>query len=484
MKKLFICLFLAGALFAACNDEDDNALVTSADLEVQDFIWENLNFWYFWQSDVPDLADNRFSTNAGYSEYLKQFPDPADLFENLLYSEDRFSYITDDYNELLDSQQGVFKTNGVEFGLVQFPFPGSDDLFGYVRYILPDSDASEKNIERGDIFIGVNGTQLTITNYIDLLFGENDSYTLNMANIEDFSPNGVDVMLTKTEYTENPVFIAETLDVDGQNVGYLMYNGFTASFDQQLNDAFAQFQADNVTDLIVDLRYNPGGSIGTSVRLAGMITGQFTGELFARERWNEKVQPLLSDSQLVNNFTAQLGNGTALNSLNLNRVYVITTRSSASASELLINGLSPYIEVIQIGGTTRGKNEGSITLLDYINDEGAINPNHTWGMQPLVLRLENSVGFSDYTDGLTPDIELAEDLENMGVLGDVNEPLLAEAIAYISGGAAKAAFSGKTIQLPVENIISDSKRAIPGSKLYKDSPLQKKHLQKELQPEY
>ena len=473
MKKLVFFLFLTGLLFTACKDEDDDIFVISRELDAQDFIWLNLNFWYFWQESIPNLEDG-FSETTEYVPFLNSYEGPRELFEALLYEDDRFSYITDNYNELLDSQQGIFKTNGVEFGLV--PFADSDDLFGYVRYILPDSDASDKAIERGDLFIGVDGIQLTINNYIELLFGDNDSYTLNMADINGnvIEYNNTDVFLEKVaNYIENPVFIAKTIDVNGENVGYLMYNGFISSFEQELNDAFGQFQSDNVTDhLIVDLRYNPGGSINTAVQLASMITGQFTGDLFARERWNTKVQSLLSSAQLNNDFTDELSDGTSINSLSLSRVYILTTGSSASASELLINGLTPHIDVVQIGSTTRGKNEGSITLLDYINEDGDINPSHTWGMQPLVLRLENSDGFSDYTDGLPPDTELEEDLENLGVLGDVTEPLLAEAIAQISGGVSKSLTAGKAIQMPVRNEIADSKRfTLKGSRMYKDGQL-------------
>ncbi|MDA8686831.1 carboxyl-terminal protease, partial [Robiginitalea sp.] len=127
---------------------------------------------------------------------------------------------------------------------------------------------------------------------------------------------------------------------------------------------------------------------------------------------------------------------------------MITSRSTASASELVINGLDPYIEVIKIGTTTTGKNEFSLTMVDDPNRPGApfiytasrevnINPDNSWAIQPLVGRNENSIGFSDYTAGFVPDIELRENLQNMGILGDPAEPLLARAIQEITGLSAK-----------------------------------------------
>ena len=139
---------------------------------------------------------------------------------------------------------------------------------------------------------------------------------------------------------------------------------------------------------------------------------------------------------------------------NINKVYILTTSRSASASELLINGLTSHIDIIQIGDTTYGKNVGSITVYDYVDNQGTKNPDHTYAMQPIVLKIANSAGFADYDNGLDPNIELKEDISNMGVLGEVSEPLLSSAINQITG-------SGKRdykVILPIENIIDNPKR--------------------------
>jgi C-terminal processing protease CtpA/Prc len=461
MKKWLYAVLAFGIL--ACSNDDDGVdlpdnpnPIPDANVVVQDFMWQAMNLWYFWQENVPNLADDRFLTDEEYTEFLASDSDPAAFFENRLrFSEDRFSFYSDDYTELTQSLAGITRNNGMEFGLIQFT--GSTSIFGYVRYILPDSDASTKEIARGDLFTGVNGITLTVDNYQDLLFGENNTYTLNMADIQgnDVVPNGREVSLTKEEnFQENPVFLTEVFEnIGGKTVGYLMYNGFTNEFDRELNDAFAVLNSRGVTELVLDLRYNSGGSVNSSRLLSSMIYGTKTDEVYIEQQWNGKIQEAFTADDpdaLKDFFASSVSQGVPINTLNLTRVYVLTTRSTASASELVINGLNPYIDVILIGVTTRGKNEFSLTMVDDPNRpgapfiytperEGSINSENDWAIQPLVGRNKNSVGFFDYTDGFAPDIELQEDLENLGILGDPNEPLLARALQEISGISAKTA---------------------------------------------
>ena len=192
-----------------------------------------------------------------------------------------------------------------------------------------------------------------------------------------------------------------------------------------------------ITELILDLRYNGGGSVQNCVELASMITGQYDSEIFAEEIWNQKLLTYLEErfgrESLINRFVNKLENEEQINSLKFNRVYIITSSESASASELLINGLASYIEVIQVGEKTFGKNVGSITVYDYIDNEKTKNPDHTYAMQPIVLKIANSDGYADYTDGLEPSTEVEEDIRNLGILGDPFEPLLATTLNLISG---------------------------------------------------
>ncbi len=483
MKKLFY-LFTFIVISSCSKDKELNIPGTvnpnpDAGVEVQDFMWKAMNFWYFWQEDVPNLADDRFvNTPEGVTEYtafLDSEDNPGLFFDNkLLFSEDRFSFYNEDYKVLTQSLAGISRSNGLEFGLVRFQ--NSENIFGYVRYIVPGSDAASKNIARGELFTGVNNQALNLDNYTQLLFGENDTYTLNMAEFIDgqVAANGKEVTLEKEQtLAENPIFISKSFEINGEKIGYLMYNQFTNEYDAQLYNAMAGLKAGGITNLIIDLRYNPGGSVNTTRLLASMIYGTDKSKLFLRKRYNDKLQPEFDKDQLEVYFTDKVG-GTTINSLGLNKVYVLTSASSASASELLINSLEPYMDVVQIGDVTRGKNEFSTTLVDdrdnsYLYTPSRVNQINSkvqWAIQPLLGRNENADGFFDYTSGLVPDIELKEDLANLGILGDENEPLLARAIQEITGSTGKRDF---TVSVPVD-IISSSKALSPmGERMIDDT---------------
>jgi len=440
--KLILFTLLFGGLFTSCSKDADDVIdkliVNGRDLTVENFIYRGLNDYYLYKADVPELANDFFPTQTERNDFLNNYATPEDLFyDGLVASQDKFSFIIDDYVELENTLSGISKTTGLSYGLVRY-CSSCSEVFAYVRYILPNTPAADSGLERGDIINRVDGQQITDENFGQLFAP--DAFTVGLATLDESTITSTDETfdLTKiADYNTNPVFIAKTLDVDGQKVGYLMYNSFTDEYDPQLNDAFGQFKAEGVIDLILDLRYNGGGSIRTATDLASMITGQFQGQLFMKEQWNAKWQAYYESNnpeRLLNKFNTTIKTGELINSLNLGRVFILTTSRSASASELVINGLDPYIDVVQIGETTTGKFQGSVPLYDSPNfGRLNANPNHTYAMLPLVLKSTNSAGVSDYIDGLVPDYTISEDFENLGMLGEPNEPFLKVAIDVILG---------------------------------------------------
>jgi carboxyl-terminal processing protease len=413
--------------------------VSLKDIEIQNFMWRSMNLWYYWQSRVPNLADSKIENTSDYIKYLNANPEPENFIKSLLDPEDRFTFYSDDYTELTNTLSGISKSNGLEFGLV-LKAEDSEDVILYTKYTVKNSDAERQGVQRGDLFNRVNGTPITTSNYLELLFSTDDSYTLGKVEYVDgdFVNREESVLLTKEEnLAEHPIYLDTVLTVEEKKIGYLMYNAFIANYDTEVLAVFDEFQSNGVNEVVLDLRYNSGGSTASARKIASRIYNATEETVFARQDWNEKWNEAFG-SQLEDYFDTNKG-------LNLQRVYILTETTSASASELLINGLDPHMQVIHIGDTTRGKNEFSITLVDDVSGysnfpflyhpsrESFINSNVSWALQPLVGRYENSIGFSDYTNGLVPDFIQSESVLNMGQLGSTNEPLLAKAIEHITG---------------------------------------------------
>jgi C-terminal processing protease CtpA/Prc len=463
----------------SCEKTKTYAVDATINDDINFFIRKGLNTYYLWQQDVPDLADDRFANSNDLYLYFREYASPEAVFESLFYKPaDRFSWIVEDYIALENSFQGINVSHGMEFGLVQNK-DGSNNVFGYVRYIIPGSDAATKSISRGMIFNGINGSSLNLDNYLALLSSDETNYTVDFADYNDGNPisNGNSISLSKVELTENPIAITKVFDEGSKKIGYLLYNQFARNYDGQLNAAFSNFKAEGINELIIDLRYNGGGSVSTATYLGSMVTGQFNNELYSQEVWNDKVKDAFSADNFINNFTNQIRNTDtngdvvlqeSINSLGLNNVYFITSYSSASASELVINSLSSYIDVKLVGKTTRGKQVGSITLYDSDNLKRTgsnLNPDHTYAMQPLVLEISNKDN-KNYPEGIVPGsvdfpgIELGEDYGDLGILGDRSDPLLDRTLLYITTGTKTTNKNVKSFDFKE---VFDSKLRTPAS---------------------
>ena len=435
--KIFIINLLITVIFLSGCKKDEPPYDELA-LAINEFIWDGLNYFYLWYENVDDLDDDRFANSQQKREFLTPYDDHEELFYDLLYTPtDRFSWIVDDYEELERLFQGITNSMGFKYTLINLT---GDYLTGVVKYVIDNSPAYHAGLKRGELFTKVDGFSITASNYRDLLY-EKSSYTLTMATLDNGILNETGtISLTAEEVHENPVYINQVIETDGKKVAYLYYAGFRSNYEEELNNAFAYFLSQSASELVLDLRYNGGGSVSTTAKLGSMIYDTDTNKIFIRKVYNDKYSDYLLDEYgewafywtLYDQLVTEDEHIVPLNSLGLDKLYVLTTGNSASASELLINCLRPYIDVIIIGTTTYGKNVGSITVKD-IDNNGNINPDHKWAMQPIISQSSNVNYESEYYNGFDPDYYVVEDLTDLLPLGDENEILLKTALDIIKG---------------------------------------------------
>ena len=255
----------------------------------------------------------------------------------------------------------------------------------------------------------------------------------------------------------DPVLTYKIIETDGHKIGYLCYLQYITSYNNtSLYAALQNFRDNQITDLVLDLRYNPGGQTSAAQYLCSSIApldkvnGKSTLVSF---QWNDKYQNywILHDyqSQLGVNFDSQVPV-----KLNLNKVHILAGRGTASASELTICGLEPYMDVSIIGDTTYGKYTASITVKpeSWYTNVSDYDGFKNWGLQPIVLRYANSQGLTNFKNGFIPDFIVDDELMPAYPLGDLNESLLKKAVEDIIGHAIS---SPKKAQVPVKFDVID-----------------------------
>ena len=423
--KTILTVSLLALFIFACKDKTVDPATQS---ETNQWIYSQMKDWYYWNDKItatPDL------TQA-----------PADLFNSLLYKYDaklrpdgdRFSWIRESADELVAGLSGSGKTPGMEYNLLYYP-SGSNNVIAVVIYTLPGSPAEKAGFKRGDIFTSVNNQQMTGSNYSQLLNAEG-TRTYTLANID--SAGKVTEGTVKREIVpivlqENPVYFDTLFQFNGTKIGYIVYHQFfsepyqsnTAQYDKEFDQIVGSFKDKQVNSIILDLRYNPGGYVSSATSVASLFVKATTNDVFFYKEYNPTATATLKkqygDGYFSDKFVAKTQNiGSTLKNL-----VILTSSRTASASELLINGLKPYMNVILVGDTTVGKNVGSITLS---NKKGGI----TWGLQPIVSKSFNSLHQSDYSAGFAPDVRAREGIV-LFPYGDLRDPLLSEALFKILG---------------------------------------------------
>lgn len=397
--------------------------------DVNDWIFNTLDFWYFWRTELP-------------TDQTRE-QDPNDYFNSLIFSGDRFSILVPDYQTLINSLDGVVLEAGYEIAAVR-ESENSDVVLAAVTYVKANSPAQNAGLRRGDFIESVNGTKMNTSNFADVLSDISEDHTIEYRRYNDTFETfqTLTASLGVVQITENPHFLDTVYTFqNGTKVGYYVYQFFApgvgsgTEYDDQMDQIFANFKAEGIDELILDLRYNGGGSVSSATNLASLIApGVNDTDILYRNDWNDVIEDVIENDPstdpeefFIGNFRNKAENiGSQLAS---DRIYVLVGRGTASASELIINGLTPYMDVIIIGETTVGKNVGSIAL------EDTVSTGSQYGMLPIVFQIENSLGQSDYANGFTPGgLYQVNDIQvPLRTLGDSREPLLNTAFADISG---------------------------------------------------
>ena len=450
MKARNLLIVLAGLLvmplyFGGCAVDRWEAY--AGQTRTDRWIDDTMRVWYYWKQDIPHTND------------LNYFSPPFEFFASVLSEQDGkdgqpFSTI-----DSLDAPatRGVPSTDyGYGFQYTTNHVEDNDTaLYARLLYVSPDSPAGEAGLERGDWILEMDGEPITENNYSRLNGGEGITLTVGYYDAAQ------DTILAYAEpqtlapartFYDNPVHYRNVYVSGSKRVGYLVYNHFTGGltessteYDDDLREAFSYFATEQVNEFVLDLRYNNGGQLSCASLLCAMLApSSALGQTLAYLEFNESIgeQEMVFDESLIQ--------GGA--NLNLSRLYVLTSTETASASEMLINCLKPYMEVVLVGGTTVGKNVASRA---FVNEELMLE------MRPIVCKLYNADRESEYAEGFTADVSVDEngDMARFLPFGNPDELMLYTALNLINGTQSGQA-AAQTVTVKYNSVARKASQAV------------------------
>ncbi len=444
---------------------------------VNEWIYEYMAERYLWDEHIPEL---RLDYSLDYQQFLDQMLNGVAAFDNV-NAEDghwengarKYWYTYIDSNSPISRSPGDINTDSglmLMGGIITDAKTGQNHYGLAVVWCTPGSPAYLEGVSRGDFITKVNNVEITEDNYQRLGgMAINGNCTLELNKVE-FNGAGAATLtnykttyIGKDSYTDPAIYANKVLQTsNGKKVGYLNYMGFYMADDDNLIEAFRNFKAEGVSDLIVDLRYNPGGHVLSSVVLGTLIAGSaHKGEIYVRTTYNSArtAAGQVGDYKFGESANPERIEGydkitEALNAaLGLNTVYVLTTETTASASELVINGLRGVgVTVNTVGMPTNGKNVGMEGVrFNYRN--------YDFYFYPITFYCQNAKGFKDYSNGFEPGYKFDDSRYFPYDFGSDNDALAHYAMEWITTGSkpssGRSMMSGNMIPLPM----SDEMRA-------------------------
>ena len=366
--------------------------------------------WYLWNSTMPKVNYNSYS-------------DPQKLIDALKNAKDQWSFIADKATNDALFNNGISQGQGLDFQVDWKFFSSSNKYKIRVAYVYSSSPAGNAGMYRGMEITKINGIP-----FIDLINNESAFYsefakTTITYSILDSAGTSKDITLTDGPVQINTVLYKNIFNIGSKKVGYIVFNSFLGTAEQELTNSFAYFKGQGINELILDLRYNGGGLVSLSQKLSSIIAGSGNvGKVYINEKFNSNNANQNFDYKFIED----------PNALNLSRVFIIGSRFTASASELVINGLKPYINVVLIGEETHGKPVGYFPFT-YKDKE----------VYPVSFESFNANNQGGYYDGIKPSIYKVDGVEFDW--GDKREYCLKEALYYIENGSPSG--TGTTVRI-------------------------------------
>lgn len=396
---------------------------------------------YLWYNQVPTVDASAYTAAAygsNYSAldaYFQALKTKTTTASGKLTDQFSFTIPTLQWNQ--QTQSGVQAGFGARWRLIYQSANVGPPWVLRIAFVEPASPADLAGLKRGTSVTRINGADINTLSYnqiIAYIFPSGTTPTTFTAQDVGVATSRDVTVTPSNSVLTTPVPLTTVLTSGTKKVGYLVLNTFNvASAEQQLVQAISNLKSQNVSELVLDLRYNSGGYVTISSELGYMIGGaNLNGQAFEKYICNDRNPFAFCGTNEPFDATTQgfsLTAGQPLPQLGLTRVYVLTTAGTCSASESIINGLSPFVNVVRIGSTTCGKPYGFLVTDNCGTSYAAIQ-----------FKGANASGFGDYADGFAPTCPVADDLSH--ARGDPNELMLSGALTHINTGVCPPASTG------------------------------------------
>lgn len=407
-KPQALVLTLVSLIFSAC--EKDPALNEPGSNEaINQWTLKQMQQYYYWSDKLKQPNDYQQA--------------PALFFKSILFQSDHYSSILQTLNS---DTYGNTLTNTFGFDLVQLQ--GTSRTIQLVTQVVPFSEGDLMGLKRGDNITHINNEPIDHSNLKSLL-----SKSLLLPAMQ-LTRNDGKIFNLPSSYISQPVLYTARLISSSPAVGYMFLSQFDFSGAYPLLEAVQNFKSQQVQELVVDLRYNPGGQVAFAAFCALLLADIKENDIFAKYQGNKNLK------NRADSFAAALqgqpdgysfsAKDVLKQGLHLKRIYMLTGPNTASASEMLINGLRPYIQVIQIGDKTYGKDMASTTISTPEEIHGT---ERAWHLIPMIYKIYNKADQGDYNNGITPQ-QITDEFAFLPLvpIGDTRDVLIQQVLQTIS----------------------------------------------------